>query len=93
MIVIKVELHSAVTHQITELARTVIYNNGGTGTLGDYKTFACRGRDAEALQKNMVAVLQGATPIHSGEVLKHQRLTEHVLNLVAKSLTAMGYGK
>lgn len=94
MIVVKVELHSAITHQVTEIARAVIYNAGGTNTLGDYETFACRGRSEASLRTSMGSILQKiATPTHRGRVEKHPRQAEHVWNLVAKALTAMGYGK
>jgi hypothetical protein len=92
MLVVSVLLHSAITGKTTEIARSVIHNVGGSGKLGDYETFSCRGRDAETLQKSMVSVLRNeATPVHKGRVEKHRRLEEHVWNLVAKSLTAMGY--
>lgn len=84
MIVVRVELHSAITHRVTELARMHICNNGGTNTLGDYICTALRGRSKEALDKR--------TPQRCAMVTKHQRLTQHVWNLVAKALTAMEYG-
>lgn len=96
VIVVKVELHSAIDGRVTELARSVIHNigNGTNPNIGDYQAFACRGRDADTLDKSMMAILRGeAKPVHEGQVLHHPRLAQHVLNLVAKALTAMGYGK
>src|SRR3569832_410524 len=52
MIVVRVELHSAVTRKITELARLHICNEGGTDTLRDYGIYVARGRDKEALDRS-----------------------------------------
>lgn len=84
MIVVRVELHSAITGQKIELARTVIDNIGGTRTKGDYRCRAYRkGSSLHPLSKNV---------IREGEVKGHARLAEPVWNLVAKALTSMGYG-
>lgn len=92
MIVVSVILHSAVTGEVKEIARSVIHNVGGTGKHGDYESFSCRGRDKDALQSSMVSILRGQSePVHKGRVEKHPRVEQHVWNLVAKSLTAMGY--
>ena len=90
MLVVRVELWSAVTGEKSELARMVIDNVGsGTPQLGDYRVRTLRGRSAEALTRAMYA---GAVQ-REGEVLRHPRLREHVWNLVAKALAATGYGK
>ena len=47
MIVIRVELWSAVSGQKSELARMVIDNIGGTNHLGDYRCRTLRGRSEE----------------------------------------------
>lgn len=94
MIVVKVELWSAITHERTELARMVIANDGGTRTRGDYKVAALRGRDTLTLGRNTLAwVTDGSGATHTGEVKNHARLSEHVWNLVAKALAAMEYGQ
>ena len=94
MIVVKVELHSAISGQVSEIARAVIHNTGGTHTKGDYQALTMRGRDSEALHKSMVSILRGQTKaVHVGEVKNHARLQLHVWHLVAKALTAMGYGE
>lgn len=36
MLVVKVELHSAITGETTEIARMIIHNEGGTKSSGDY---------------------------------------------------------
>lgn len=84
MIVVRVELHSAVTRQVTELARMVIANKGsGTAAHGDYLAIVYRGRSKEALDR---AVQQKRT-----EVDHYPRQALHVWNLVARALARMGY--
>lgn len=88
MIVIRVELWSAVTGDVTEIARMTIDNVGGTAQSGDYRVRTMRGRSAKALHK---AMLTGSVT-REGEVLGHPRLREHVWSLVAKALNAVNYG-
>lgn len=88
MIVVKVELWSAITGQRTELARMTICNVGGTHRRGDYEVATMTGRNQDALHAAMVKRRHTRTGVVKG----HARLTEHVWNLVAKGLTAMGYG-
>lgn len=83
MIVVRVELHSAITRRVTELARMHICNVGGTHTKGDYSVETFRGRDKEALDKRIVQ--------RSGKVQGHSRLALHVWSLVAKALVAVKY--
>lgn len=85
MIIVRVELHSAVTGQVTELARAHISNIGGTDAAGDYECITLRGRSKATLDRHV--------PQRRGKVLGHPRLREHVWNLVAKALTGMGYGR
>lgn len=94
MIVVRVELHSAITGDVTELARAVIDNIGGTATRGDYRARTIKGRNREALQAGMVAVLLGKlSPVREGKVEGHARLNLHVWHLVSKALNSMGYGQ
>lgn len=88
MIVVKVELWSAINGNVQQLALMSIDNIGGTQQLGDYRTRTYRGRDAEALARALVR----ETVQREGKVLRHPRLREHVWNLVAKALSSMGYG-
>lgn len=93
MLVIKVELHSAINGRTTELARMVIDNIGGTTQKGDYRVRTMRGRDVLHLEQSMWDVLRGkAKPTRESKVLGHPRLREHVWHLVAKALTSMKYG-
>jgi hypothetical protein len=94
MIVVRVELWSALTGRRTELARMVIDNVGGDANVGDYQVRTMRGRNEAALHAHMLAVLTDrAAPQRKGKVLGHARLKEHVWNLVAKALSNTGYGK
>jgi hypothetical protein len=86
MLVIRVELHSAISGEISEIARMRLYNDGdGTRTRGNYVGEVFRGRNFEALDK---------TTVHRrGEIKNWPRLDRHVWNLVAAMLESMGYGK
>lgn len=92
MIVIRVELWSAVSGQKSELARMVIDNIGGTNHLGDYRCRTLRGRCEEALDRALLTMATTGTQ-REGRITGHPRLREHVWNLVAKALTGMGYGQ
>jgi hypothetical protein len=83
VIVVKVELHSAITGRISEIARMNICNVGGTHTKGDYQCETLRGRSTEAFARRSVQRL--------GSVKNYPRLAIHVWHLVARSLVAMGY--
>ena len=89
MIIVKVELHSAVSGEKTELARMMIDNIGGDRQRGDYRARTYRGRSAEALEKAM----RSNSTTRQCQVLGHRRLALHVWHLVAKSLSGMGYGE
>lgn len=86
MIIVRVELHSAINGQVTEIARAIIVNKGGTadGKLGSYDVGTFRGRSKQALD--------GLQIQRRGKVENHPRLSQHVWHLVAKALAAMGYG-
>lgn len=84
MIIVRVELHSAITGQRSELARMHIANTGGgTAKVGNYQVETLRGRSTAQLDRG--------TRQRTGYVMGHRRLDEHVWNLVAKSLVATGY--
>lgn len=83
MIIIRVELHSAVTGKVTELARMMIANVGGTRTRGDYRVEVYRGRDAASLSRRTVH--------RRGSVQNYPRLAIHVWHLVARALQSTGY--
>lgn len=86
MIVVRVELHSAITGRATEFARMIIANDGsGTGPIGHYLATTLRGRSREALDRRVVQ--------RSAGIRDWPRQRLHVWNLVATALTAMGYGR
>ena len=89
MIVVRVELVSAIDGQTTELARMMIDNVGGTHKVGNYRCRTYRGRSAEQLTKAMLA----NSVTREGKVEGHRRLDLHVWHLVGKALQAMGYGQ
>ena len=89
MIVVRVELWSAISGKRTELARMTLDNIGGTESSGDYRVRTLRGRSEEQLHRAMIL----GTVQREGRVMGHARLALHVWNLVAKALIAMGYGQ
>lgn len=90
MIIVRVELHSAVTGQVTELARATICNTGaGTAERGDYAAATLRGRSRAALD----AAQRSGGAQRRAEVLSYPRQRLHVWHLVAEALAAMGYGR
>jgi hypothetical protein len=86
MLVVKVELHSAITGKVTELYRMIIANDGtGPKSIGNYDVRV--GRKLCTDDRKIYY-----SPSRSGKVENHRRLTEHVWKLVAKALDAVGYG-
>jgi hypothetical protein len=85
MIVIRVELHSAITGKVTELARMEAVNDN-TGTLArrNYKARTLKGRNTDALDRRNI---QRETTLKGWP---SERL--HVWNMVQVLLTRMGYG-
>ena len=86
MIVVRVELWSAITHQKTELARMHIINDGTGGTKRrNYRVETLRGRSALAFNRRVVQ--------RAARVIDWPSNAIHVWNLVAEALKEMGYGK
>jgi len=93
MIVVRVELWSAVNGEKTELARMVVDNIGGTNTRGNYRCRTLKGRSKAALDGALFTMSRNGKGIQrESQVTGHLRLREHVWNLVAKCLAAMDYG-
>ena len=85
MIVVRVELWSAVTGRKTELARMHICNDAtGTARRRNYVAQTFVGRSAEALAKLRVS--------RKGALRDWPSQDVHVWNLVGAMLEAMGYG-
>jgi hypothetical protein len=89
LIVVRVELWSARTGKVTELARMGIDNVGGDLEHRNYRCRTWRGRSKESLDRTMVAGITTRT----GEVKGHPSPKLHVWYLVAKALRSMGYGE
>lgn len=84
MIVVRVELWSAVSGQKTELARMHICNDGTSGgRLRSYDGVTFRGRSSEQLDHQ--------TPSKRGRLENFPAVQLHVWNLVARMLGKMGY--
>lgn len=80
MIVVKVELHSAVTREVTELGRMTISNDGSSedGRVGHYNGEVMRKPDFRAVTR-------------VGRVENHRRLDKVIWVLVCRMLKNMGY--
>lgn len=89
MIVVRVELWSAVTGRKTELARMHICNDGEASLqnhrLGNYLGESFVGRDSAALDKGRVS--------KRGQVRAWRRHDFHIWNLVRRMLESMGYDR
>lgn len=87
MLVVKVELHSAITGEVTELGRMIIANDGsGDGQTGNYTVRL--GRKGQTDDRQVYT-----KPQRTGEVKGHRRLALSVWNLVGKALHAVKHGK
>lgn len=84
MIVVTVELHSAITGQRSLLGQTIIYNTGSSTDprRGDYVAAVGRKTDAGNLQ----AVYD--RPIRKGSVKNYPRLSYNVWRLVLRALAS-----
>ena len=86
MIMVRVELHSAITGKVTELARMLISNVGdhpAGPSRGNYVVQVLRGRDKETLDNHHVR--------KEGIVDNYPRLALHVWHLVQRALQSVGY--
>lgn len=96
MIVVKVELHSAITGEVTNLATAIIDNIGGTKQRGNYRARAYRKGTWERYARYIHprqgwAMVRDARPQRTGHVDNHPRLSAPVWSLVRKALESMGY--
>jgi hypothetical protein len=86
MIIIRVELHSAITRKITELARMHIVNTGdGNNVRRNYKAMSFRGRCKEDLDRGTIQ--------KEAYIKSWPSMSFHVWNLVAKALKECGYNQ
>ena len=81
MLVVKIELHSARTHKITEIGRMIIANEGTAGTprRGNYTVKV--GRKGHHSSKDV-----WLNPTRMGRVKDYPRLTYSVWRLVIRAL-------
>jgi hypothetical protein len=87
LIVVRVELWSAVTGKKTEIARLDISNIGGSLHRGNYKMRVYRGRNKETLD----AAMKKQKLTREAVTENYPRLTKHVWNLVTRLLVTAGY--
>lgn len=82
MIVVKVELHSAIDGRVTLLGSAIIsnVNTSADGKIGDYDVAVGRKNDAADLRKVY------HQPLRRSRVLGHPRLAQNVWRLVLKAL-------
>lgn len=84
MIIVRVELHSAITRKITELARIKIWNDEtGNFNRRNYQAVSYRGRCKDALDKEIV--------MKNCDVKAWPSERFHIWNLVRQVLTNLGY--
>lgn len=81
MIVVKVELHSAITGQIKEIGRAYIWNVGGSPERGDYEAAVCRKGSFDAL-----AAIRHGKALRYGEVKDYPRRSYNVWRLVSRAI-------
>lgn len=91
MLVVRVELHSAITGKISEIARMIIANDGtGHGSSGNYWGRAAKGV-IEGDTMIPPAIMHDSRKLRHAEVKEYARKSLHVWNLVSRMLSAMGY--
>jgi len=80
MLVVKIELHSAITGKIKEIGRMIIANTGGTADRGNYT--------AKVAKKERKFRNQRVWdyPLRVGEVKDYPRLSYNVWRLVSRAL-------
>lgn len=85
MIVVKIELESAITGRTTEIGRMYVTNQGTSSDprVGNYTVAVCR-RGTEDLPRPIEP--DGPAPTRSGEVIGHRRLDHNVWRLIAKAV-------
>lgn len=89
MLIIRVELHSAITGKVTEIARMLLWNDG----TGDVKKGSYMGKVVKGTTDIGMSArdIYDKRPFRSGSVKDYPRTRLHVWNLVARMLGSMGY--
>jgi hypothetical protein len=86
MLIVRVEMHSAVTGEVTEIARMEIVNDGTSNfhNIGHYWVRTLRGRTKADLDRRNI--------IKESRIEDWPRMRKHVWCLVSKALGRLGYG-
>lgn len=85
MLVVRLELHSANTGEVSELGRMIVANVGGTDETGEYEVrLALSASSSQEL-------LDDKTRDRLGKVSGYPRMTQHAWDLIAKALASVGY--
>lgn len=91
MLTVRIELTSAITGRVSEIARMIIANDGeGTPQRGSYWGRAAKGviRDDKMIP---AAIMHDSRKLREGVVESYPRRSRHVWHLVARMLKSMGY--
>lgn len=101
MIVVRIELHSAVTNKVKDIGSVIISNDGPSVSYGRvdlaHFNYLARTFRAGAFKKHATEgecawpLSRKATPTRVAEVKDHARDKVPVLTLVRKALQEMGY--
>lgn len=86
MLVVRIELHSAITGEVTEIGQMIICNDGTSRDprVGNYDVRLGR-RDVADIHKNY------HDPLRQGSVVGHRRLSRPIWDLLAKALSSVGF--
>jgi hypothetical protein len=89
MIVVKIELWSAVTHETSEIGRMYIANDGSTGTVdrGDYSVAVCR-RGTDDVPRELIPDPEAPAAARVAAVKNYPRLAYNVWRLIARAVHA-----
>ena len=86
MLIVKIELWSARTGEVSEIGRTYIANTGGgCPTRGDYRAWVCR-RGGSIDPHEVCTHEDGGKYARRGEVKNYPRLSYNVWRLVIRAL-------
>lgn len=90
MIVVKIELWSAITHQASEIGRMYIANDGsGTATRGSYDVAVCRrGTQLIPMELNTAKHVQTPKAARTGKVADYPRLVYNIWRLITRACLA-----
>ena len=88
MIVVTVDLHSAIDGRIERRGTVVIDNISGGGAKRSYRARAYKRGDE---RNGIPAMIRHCQPFRTGTVKNHPAQAENIWNLVGKALASMGF--